>query len=266
MRFESVKLTDLAKMFILGQPFFRLILRKLLQSGIGEALQNFLILEKNAQKMTATLPMFPLPNVIFPGERLAIHIYEERYKELIQDCETNHITFGSPVYIDHLQEYGTEMELTRIVRTYPSGAKDVHCTGRRVFRLKDFYPEQRGRHYPGGEVEFLDTSDRIDHEQKRQLIACIAEFYLHLEIPAPKIDYEKFNSFSLAHKLGLSIQQEYNMLKLVSEEERQAFLINHLCITIPIIQELNRTKQTIELNGHFRNYDPLDFEEFRVNS
>ena len=215
--------------------------------------------------MTATLPMFPLPNVIFPGERLAIHIYEERYKELIQDCETNHITFGSPVYIDHLQEYGTEMELTRIVRTYPSGAKDVICKGLRVFQIQRFYQTDYDRVYANGDVEFLDNVDDGEDTQREQLIAMIAELYLHLDVPPPKISAVTINSYSLAHKMGLSVEQEYTLLKLSSEKERLAFLLNHLCITIPIVQELNRTRFTIEMNGHFRNFDPLDFEDFRLS-
>ena len=92
----------------------------------------------------------------------------------------------------------------------------------------------------------------------------IAELYLHLDVPPPKISAATITSYSLAHKMGLSVEQEYTLLKLNSEKNRLAFLLNHLCITIPIVQELNRTKFTIEMNGHFRNFDPLDFEDFKM--
>ena len=46
------------------------------------------------------LPFFPLQSVFFPGEKVPLHIFEERYKQLINDCRKEAITFGIPVYID----------------------------------------------------------------------------------------------------------------------------------------------------------------------
>ncbi|GAB2774438.1 LON peptidase substrate-binding domain-containing protein [Salinimicrobium soli] len=216
--------------------------------------------------MTSRLALFPLQNVVFPGEKLPLHIFEERYKQLIQDCETTGITFGIPVYLNNKLKYGTEVELKQVVNSYASGAKDVICHGLRVFRIREFEHMEKGKIYAGGDVEFLEDIDDPDEEQKQQLIDLIVELYLHLEVPPPVIDYATFRSFTLAHKIGLSLQQEYSLLKLTSEKDRQAYIINHLCITIPIVQEMNRAKQTIELNGHFRNFDPLDFREFRLKT
>ena len=220
----------------------------------------------NQVLMTSRLALFPLQSVVFPGEKLPIHIFEERYKQLIRDCELSGMTFGTAVLMNNHLEFGTEMQLEEVVQKYPSGAKDVICRGLKVFRIKDFEHEADGKIYAGGEVEFLQNNNESDEEQKRELIDLIFELYIHLEVPAPNIDKETFRSYTLAHKIGLSLEQEYSLLKLTSEKERQAYLINHLTITIPIIQEMNRAKQTIELNGHFRNFDPLDFREFRLTT
>ena len=216
--------------------------------------------------MTSRLALFPLQNVVFPGEKLPLHIFEERYKQLIHDCEETGITFGIPAYLNNKLQYGTEVELKQIVNSYPSGAKDVVCQGLKVFRIREFEHMEKDKIYAGGDVEFLDDIDDADEEQKQQLIDLIAELYLHLEVPPPQIDIESFRSYTLAHKIGLSLEQEYALLKMTSEKDRQAFIINHLCITIPIVQEMNRAKHTIELNGHFRNFDPLDFREFRLKT
>lgn len=216
--------------------------------------------------MTSRLALFPLQTVVFPGEHLPLHIFEERYKQLIQDCETTGITFGIPIFFNKRLDYGTEMELLEVVRNYDSGAKDVICKGLRVFRIREFEHTEKGKIYAGGDVEFLKDKDDSTEGQKEQLLELIYELYLHLEVPRPKLDIPSFRSFTLAHKLGLSLQQEYALLKLTSEKARQEYLINHLLITIPIVQEMNRTKQVIELNGHFRNFDPLDFREFRLRS
>ena len=214
--------------------------------------------------MTTRLALFPLQNVVFPGENLPLHIFEERYKQLIEDCENTGITFGIPVYLNNRLEYGTEVELLSIAKTYASGAKDVVCKGLRVFRIREFNHREKGKIYAGGHVEFLDDIENGEEEQVNQLIDLISELYVHLEVPAPKIDRSTFRSFTFAHKLGLSLQQEYTLLKLRSEKKRLSFLINHLLLTIPIVQEMNRAKYVIELNGHFRNFDPLDFREFRL--
>ena len=214
--------------------------------------------------MTSRLALFPLKTVVFPGESLPLHVFEARYKQLITDCEESGMTFGIPVYIDKKLEYGTEMELVRVAKSYSSGAKDILCTGLRVFRIKNFDSENENRLYAGGDVKFIEEDKEPDEVQKKQLLDLISELYVHLEVPMPVLEYDTFNSYTLAHKIGLSLLQEYNLLLLNSEKERQAFLINHLCITIPIVQELNRTKNIIELNGNFRNYDPLDFREFRL--
>lgn len=214
--------------------------------------------------MTSRLALFPLQSVVFPGERLPLHIFEERYKQLIRDCETTGITFGIPIYMNNSLEYGTEMELLEVVRNYESGAKDIICKGLRVFKITDFEHTEKGKIYAGGDVKFIEDKDDATETLKTQLLELIYELYLHLEVPRPKIDVSSFRSFTLAHKIGLSLQQEYALLKISSEKARQEYLINHLLITIPIVQEMNRTKQVIELNGHFRNFDPLDFREFRL--
>ena len=215
--------------------------------------------------MASKLALFPLKIVVFPGENLPLHIFEKRYQQLIADCEESGMTFGIPVFIDNKLEYGTEIELVRVARRYSSGAKDILCKGLRIFRIKKFRTQSGKKAYAGGDVEFVKDDREPDEVQKKQLLDLISELYVHLEVPMPALEYETFSSYTLAHKIGLSLLQEYNVLKMASEKERQAFLINHLCITIPIIQELNRTKNIIELNGNFKNYDPLDFREFRLS-
>ena len=216
--------------------------------------------------MVSRLALFPLQSVVYPGEVLPLHIFEPRYKELLDDCEATGIKFGIPTYIENQLDYGTEMELVETVRRYETGARDVICKGTRVFRIKEFLQQEPGKMYAGGNVEFVAEREDTSEALKKQLLNLIFELYVHLEMPRPKVDVAVFKSYTLAHKIGLSLQQEYALLKLASERARQEFLINHLTITIPILQEMNRAKQVIELNGHFRNYDPLDFREFRLRT
>lgn len=216
--------------------------------------------------MNSRLALFPLQSVVFPNENLPLHIVEDRYIELIDECERTGMTFGIPAYVDNFMEYGTEVKLSKVVEQYDSGAKDVICTGQRIFRITDTFSQEAGKKYSGGVVEFLQNQDDGEDTQRQQLTELIFELYVHLEMPRPKINPQTITSYTLAHKIGLSLQQEYTLLKLFSEKERLSFLINHLTITIPIVQEMNRTRNVIEMNGHFRDFNPMDFEEFKWNN
>src|SRR5690606_12585661 len=136
---------------------------------------------------------------------LPLHIYEDRYKQLIDDCDAAGFTFGIPAYIDDRMEYGTEVELTAIVKHYESGAKDVICKGLRVFRIRKFYQTDYDRVYANGDVEFLENIDDGEDSQREQLIAMIAELYVHLDVSSSKISVSTINSFSFAHKMYLSV-------------------------------------------------------------
>ena len=61
--------------------------------------------------------------------------------------------------------------------------------------------------------------------------------------------------------MGLSFEQEYSLLQIPGEAARLDFLLDHLRETIRVLQQLNETRERIEMNGHFRNFDPLDFKD-----
>lgn len=208
------------------------------------------------------IPLFPLQTVFFPGETVPLHIFEERYKALIQDCKNEAITFGIPVFIDNILAYGTEVQLKEIVNTYADGSMDVVCVARQVFKVVTFNPQMDDKLYPGGIVAFLDPIKDSNPELVQKVLEACEELYTLMELPFGPIKQEVFNSFTLAHKMGLSFHQEYQLLQLASEQVRLQFLLDHLKQTIKVLGELNRTRERIELNGHFRNFDPLDFKDY----
>lgn len=214
-------------------------------------------------KHVMKLPLFPLRSIFFPGESVPLHIFEERYKQLIRDCRKDAVTFGIPVYIKDTIAYGTEVQLAEVVTTYEEGEMDIVCVARQVFKILTFNSELEGKMYSGGNVEFLDNVNDGDSKMKKYILSKIAELYRLMEVSFTPIPVEKFNSYVLAHKIGLSFEQEYQLLQIAKESERLKFIKAHLLGTIAVLKEVDRTKKTIELNGHFRNFDPLDFEGFK---
>ena len=209
------------------------------------------------------LPLFPLQSVFFPGETVPLHIFEERYKQLINDCRQEAVTFGIPVFINNSIAFGTEVQLVEVVTTYESGEMDVVCVARQVFQVLSFEQQLDGKLYAGGEVEFLDVQFDADDNLRQEVLEKLERLYDLMEVPFNKIPPKQFNSFSLAHKMGLSFEQEYELLQISKETDRLNFIKNHLNTTITVLEEINRTKTLIEMNGHFKNFDPLDFKNFK---
>ncbi|MEJ1223464.1 LON peptidase substrate-binding domain-containing protein [Sediminicola sp. 1XM1-17] len=210
------------------------------------------------------LPMFPLQSVFFPGERVALHIFEERYKQLIQDCLAEAITFGIPVYIDNTVAYGTEMKLVEIVHTYPNGEMDVVCSAQRVFKVMTFDNEMEGRLYAGGIVTFLDYIEDGLQSQRDSVIEYTKMLYGLMNIPFDHIYKGALTLDKLIHKIGLTLHQEYHLLKMVHESERLIYIRSHLIATTEVLKQVNHMKDVIEMNGHFKNFDPLDFKDFKI--
>ncbi|MDO6519763.1 hypothetical protein SAMN05421766_104639 [Zobellia uliginosa] len=210
------------------------------------------------------LPLFPLQSIFFPGETVPLHIFEDRYKQLISDCRKEALTFGIPVYINNGMTYGTEVQLVEIVNSYDNGEMDVTCVGRQVFRILSFENQMPGKLYAGGTVEFLDSVNDADKTLKKTVLDQIYRLYDLMGVSYSPLPLEKFNSYVLVHKMGLSFEQEYELLQMPRESDRMLFMQSHLESTIAMLNEVNRTKKTIEMNGNFKNFDPLDFKDFNL--
>ena len=211
------------------------------------------------------LPLFPLKSIFFPGETVPLHIFEERYKELIQDCRNEAITFGIPVYIYDQIAFGTEVQLVEVVNTYEGGEMDVVCVGRQVFKILSFENEIGDKLYPGGNVEFLEGINDAEDELKISVLDRIKELYDLMDVPFTPMALDKFNMYILIHKIGLSYEQEYQLLQMPKESDRLEFINAHLLATVAVLKEVNRTKGAIKMNGDFKNFDPLDFQDFKIS-
>ena len=206
------------------------------------------------------LPLFPLTLVVYPHENLNLHIFEPRYRQLISECVEQGTTFGIPTFIGNIiKGYGTEVKITQLTKRYEDNRMDIKTKGVRIFRIVDFQNPVQGKLYAGGEVEFVD-SDGLNDYLNPKLLSLTEEFYeiLKLNVDFLGTDYQPF-SYRIAHKIGLSPTEEYKLLTITSEEERQQYIIQHLKRTLPVIKEIERTKAIIAMNGHFKNIDPINF-------
>jgi uncharacterized protein len=213
--------------------------------------------------MTNFIPIFPLGLVVYPGELLNLHIFEPRYKQLIADVKASGKPFGIPTVIDNkLKELGTLVELVEIKQTYDNGELDIVTRGLRVFRELEVVKEVPDKLYSGAIVNY-PPNDLYDGkpEASIKILAAIRELHRLLNIDK---DFKKpdaqLTTYDLAHHAGLSLTEEYELLELMYESQRQEYLKRHLANVLPVIAEMEQLKQKVKLNGHFKNLDQLDFE------
>lgn len=95
------------------------------------------------------MPLFPLMTVLFPGQILRLHIFEERYHQLIADCLSGDEMFGVAL-IRHGKEVGDSAiphpigvtsKIHEIVKL-DDGSLEVLCTGKKRFRIKSIDDRQ----------------------------------------------------------------------------------------------------------------------------
>ncbi|MDN5200702.1 LON peptidase substrate-binding domain-containing protein [Fulvivirgaceae bacterium BMA10] len=209
--------------------------------------------------MSIKLPLFPLNIVVFPDEELNLHIFEPRYKQLIRDCIESDSTFGVPSFVNKKIEFGTEVKIIKVVKTYDDGRMDIITKGMSIIKILKFTNPLKGKLYAGGEVTQIENIDDGTAASKKELIKLVKELFSKINLSKEVKIQRDFTAFEIAHKIGLSPTQEYKLLMLNKESERQLYIIEHLRKAIPILEQINSTKERIKMNGHFRHFDPLNF-------
>lgn len=212
--------------------------------------------------MTNFIPIFPLGIVIYPGESLNLHIFEPRYKQLIGECHASKKLFGMPAVIENkMQEYGTLIRIDEITKVHDNGEMDIKTTGEKVFRILEVIKEVPEKLYSGAIVTYPDNHAIGNPEMMRRLVNSIRELHRLLNVQKEfKKEDGQLNAYDLAHHIGLTLHEEYDVLHLLDERQRQEYLKRHLAKVIPLIAEMEQLKEKIKLNGHFKNLSSLDLE------
>lgn len=213
--------------------------------------------------MTNFIPVFPLGIVVFPGENVNLHIFEPRYKQLINECFSEDKPFGIPTVIDNnLSEMGTLVRITEVVKVYDNGEMDIKTRGLRVFRVLEMIRSVPDKLFSGAIVNYPDNIEGPGKKElMNKIVQAVRELHrlLNIDKDFQKAD-EELASYDIAHHAGLSLEQEYELLGLLREEQRQEYLKRHLSKVLPVIAEMEALKEKVKLNGHFKNLSSFRFE------
>lgn len=205
--------------------------------------------------MTNFIPIFPLSIVVYPGEKLNLHIFEPRYKQLINESFEKNKPFGIPAVINNkLSEMGTLVQVREISKLYDDGKMDIRTEGVMVFKILEIINELPDKLYSGAIVTYPHNVTRGSSSMMKKIVEAIRELHKYLDV------FKEFGkpdgdllSYDLAHHAGLTLEEEYQMLEYLQELQRQEFLKRHINKVLPLMKEMNVLKGRIKLNGHFKN-------------
>ena len=204
-----------------------------------------------------SLPLFPLGLVLYPNERLPLHIFEERYKELTHYCLDNDEPFGIVLFDEgKMAEVGSTARIQEVVNRYDDGRMDIVVTGEDRFRLEQVYDRES---YITADVETLEEPDEDLDFQLRERV--ITQHMKLLELAGRTVRpglYEdvEYLSFVLAQNAGLASAQKQEILELDSENQRVEYLIDHFQDLIPRVEQRDDVRRRIRSNGHFKDFPP----------
>jgi hypothetical protein len=212
--------------------------------------------------MTNFIPIFPLNIVVFPGEKLNLHIFEPKYKQLIRECYEEKKLFGIPTVLNgNISETGTVMNILSIEKQHETGEMDIKTEGIRLFSVLEIIKEIPDKLYSGAIVSYPDNYDNGIEKKMKKILSEVQYFHELLEVKKEyKKDVEQLNTYDIAHHIGMTLEQEYEFVKLLREDQRQEYIQRHLKKMIPTIEELQNLKKRIQMNGHFRKLSAGDLD------
>ena len=209
--------------------------------------------------MKISIPLFPLDLVVFKGESLHLHIFEERYKQLVQDIVESDGRFGVPSFIHQRMELGTLVELVRVDKHYKDGRMDITTQALQVFHITEFEKCWNQKLYPGGHVELINYHEGYSPATLFEVKALLVELFTALDQPHLTNVSEVNLIGTYGHKIGLSAEEEYELLELSDEQMQLNYIHNHLTRFLPTVRRTERARKKILENGHFKDLDPLSF-------
>ncbi len=164
--------------------------------------------------------LFPLGLVLLPTERIPLHIFEPRYKELIGECLDEGREFGL-VFGDTegIREIGTRAAVIEVVDRFEDGRLNIVVEGRERFRLREL---TEGRSFRTGEVEpVADEPSEADQAERERALALYRRVAEIVEAETAELDpASPLLSFEIASLVDFGAERKQSLLELRSEPER----------------------------------------------
>ena len=203
-------------------------------------------------RLVREFPLFPLGLVALPSELIPLHIFEQRYKAMMNECLRDEREFGILWLADDgLREIGCACEIAEVIERMDDGRMNLVARGTRPFRVLE---RQGHLAYPAGVVEFLD--DR-EGELDADVAAAAHEAYADLVRRATDRDptaeeLAELDAYAMAATVDFGLDAKQGLLDLRSEAARLKLVTRLFRAAIKRLDFVDRAQERARSNGRVR--------------
>jgi Lon protease-like protein len=197
-------------------------------------------------------PLFPLGIVLLPSEVIPLHIFEDRYRQMIAECLDDGGEFGI-VWLsdDGLKEIGCTAAVTEVLEQMPDGRMNILVRGTRPFRLLRKVEDLA---YPAGDIEFLDDTDPDAEpgvaDDARERYADLVE---RVTDSRPSVtDLAALDAYGMAASIEFAHDAKQALLELRGEDERMRMIGDLFRATMQRLDYAERASEVAKANGKVR--------------
>ena len=194
-------------------------------------------------------PLFPLGLVLLPQELVPLHIFEQRYKVMINECLDADSEFGI-VWLsdDGLKDIGCSARIERVIERFEDGRMNILVVGSRPFRLLERIEDLA---YPAGNVELLDDFDSTgDPELAEQARARYAELVEKATEEKPDLDeIAELDAFGMAATVEHPPEAKQALLELRAENDRLRMVDEMFRTAIKRVAYAEEAAERAQTNG-----------------
>jgi Lon protease-like protein len=203
------------------------------------------------------LGLFPLPIVLVPTERIPLHIFEPRYRELIEECVETGESFGLVLSTGDgaVHEVGTRAAVQQVIDVLDDGRMNVVVEGGERFRLLEL---TSGRAFTTGIVEpVLDDDEAPLPEHAERALQLFRELADETEsdVDAPAADSTDLD-FELAARVDFGVDAKQELLASTSPRRRMSRLVEVLETALEAVRLQQTLQQRAGQNGKVAPIDP----------
>jgi len=201
------------------------------------------------------IPLFPLNVVLLPGAELPLHIFEPRYKSMVNRCLEEKSEFGMLLALPKgVARVGCTAEILEVLKRLPDGRMDIITVGRAPFRVVELFAEDP---LLEGQVDYLDDRE-IFHDKRicKELVELYEVCHTLLFDDYPRntdCQSDEQLSYVIAASLPMDLLWKQQILELRSESDRQDRLVAYLREWAPHLQKGEAMRQRAGGNGHGLN-------------
>ena len=149
------------------------------------------------------------------------------------------------------------IEVDPTIQAYRSGQMATTTRSAGFFKVLEFHAPVENRPYTAADSLRMPYDTVGDFLTNEKILENLAELYRVMNINKPLPEHSPdFNTFKIAHLVGFSLEQEYELLCMPEEMRRQQYMLAHLEQLLPTAREMEELRKKVQLNGHFKNILP----------